>query len=70
MVIVYTGNGKGFVGIMGDRLPFSSHKKAANTNLILTGRNAPKRLIEMADIATEMREIKYRFTLAKQGIEY
>lgn len=109
-------SGKGFVGIMGDRLPLSVHKKAAkqalklaekaiiskkydlvildevnvaiglklipekevikivkkaaNINLILTGRNAPKKIIDLADIATEMKEIKYRFTPAKQGIEY
>jgi len=109
-------SGKGFVGIMGDRLPRSVHKKAArdalkladkaiagkkydlvildeinvavglklisekeimklikkaaNTNLILTGRNASKKIIDLADIVTEMKEVKYRFTPAKQGIEY
>ena len=108
--------GKGFVGIMGDRLPRSAHKKAAkdalkladkaisskkydliildeinvaiglklisekdvmklvkkaaNVNLILTGRNASKKIIDLADIATEMKEIKYKFTPAKQGVEY
>ncbi len=109
--------GKGFIGIMGDRLPRSVHKKAAKQalslatkkvaskkydliildeinvaiglglisekevinlikkipkgiDLILTGRNAPKRLINLADIATEMKEIKYKFNPAKQGIEY
>lgn len=109
--------GKGFVGIMNDRLPRSIHKKAAektlnftekiikskkydlvildeinvaislkliNKNkvlkilknlppeidLILTGRNAPKEFIKLADIATEMKEIKYKKREAKTGIEY
>lgn len=108
--------GKGFVGIMGDRLPRSIHKKAAkeslkladkaisdkrydlvildevnvainlklisekdviktvkkaaNISVILTGRNAPKKIIDLADIATEMKEIKYKFKPAKEGVEY
>ena len=109
--------GKGFVGIMNDRLPFSIHKKTAQATLktaekkilskkydliildeinvavglkliseknvlkvlkklpqgidiILTGRNAPKKFIDLADIATEMKEIKYKFRQAKQGVEY
>lgn len=109
--------GKGFVGILGDKLPRSVHKKAAQQTLklaektilskkydlvildevnvaiglklisekevlkvlkktpddvdvILTGRNAPKKFIDLADIATEMKEIKYKFKPVKQGIEY
>ena len=109
--------GKGFVGIMGDRLPRSIHKKTARDTLkfakktilskkydlvildemnvavglklisendvlkvlrkvpnsidvILSGRNAPKKLVDLADIATEMKEIKYKFRPSKQGIEY
>ena len=109
--------GKGFVGIMGDRLPFSIHKKTARETLkmaekkilskrydlvildevnvaiglnlisekdvlkllkkapqgidiILTGRDAPKKIINLADIATEMKEIKYKFRPVKRGIEY
>ncbi|MEK7659450.1 MAG: cob(I)yrinic acid a,c-diamide adenosyltransferase [Patescibacteria group bacterium] len=109
--------GKGFVGILGDRLPRPVHKKAAEKTLklaektilskkydlvildevnvavglkliskeevlktlekiprgvdiILTGRNAPKKFIDLADIATEMREIKYKFRTVKQGLEY
>ena len=48
----------------------NNNTKAANMNLILTGRNASKKIVDLADIATEMKEIKYRFTPAKQGIEY
>ncbi len=109
--------GKGFVGIMGDRLPRSVHKKAAQktlklaekiilskkydlvildevnvaislklisendilkilkkapqgTDIILTGRNAPQKFIYLADIATEMKEIKYKFGPVKRGVEY
>jgi len=109
--------GKGFVGILGDRLPRSNHKKAARAalklaekkisskkydlvildevnvavglklisekdvlkilkmvprgiDLVLTGRNAPKKFVDLADIATEMKEIKYKFNPAKKGIEY
>ena len=104
--------GLGFIGILGDKLRFSQHKKAAhkalayfkkematnrwdliildeinvaislkllkvkevlaaikkfpkNKLLILTGRGAPKELIKIADLATEMRELKHPF---KKGI--
>ncbi|MEK7194051.1 MAG: cob(I)yrinic acid a,c-diamide adenosyltransferase [Patescibacteria group bacterium] len=114
--------GMGFVKILGDKLPFSEHKKAAQkalalakkainppaggqkwdliildeinvavnlklikagevlkifkkspADLILTGRGAPKSFIKLADLVTEMKEIKHPFKkggLAKKGIEY
>lgn len=112
--------GKGFVKILGDRLPFSEHKKAAQVtfdllykevlsgkwdvvvadeiigaivgkllsltnvlrlikhkphtvDLVLTGRHAPEALLEKADLATEMKEIKHPFKkgiLAKKGIDF
>ena len=109
--------GKGFVGIMGDRLPRSVHKKAAKDTLklaektilskkydlvildeinvavglklisenevlkmlkktpqgidvVLTGRGAPKKFVDLAEIGTEMKEIKYKFRPSKQGLEY
>ncbi|MBS7638978.1 MAG: cob(I)yrinic acid a,c-diamide adenosyltransferase [Candidatus Bathyarchaeia archaeon] len=43
------------------------------TTVVLTGRNAPKELIERADLVTEMREIKHpwkRGVQARRGIEY
>jgi cob(I)alamin adenosyltransferase len=43
-----------------------------NTELILTGRNAPDAVIERADLVTEMREIKHYFQkgiMAREGIE-
>ncbi|MEM2913763.1 MAG: cob(I)yrinic acid a,c-diamide adenosyltransferase [Candidatus Bathyarchaeia archaeon] len=44
-----------------------------STTIILTGRNAPKELIERADLVTEMHEIKHpwrRGIQARKGIEY
>ncbi|MEM2320630.1 MAG: cob(I)yrinic acid a,c-diamide adenosyltransferase [Candidatus Bathyarchaeia archaeon] len=44
-----------------------------STTVVLTGRNAPKELIEVADLVTEMREIKHpwrRGVQARRGIEY
>ncbi|HEX9912393.1 MAG TPA: cob(I)yrinic acid a,c-diamide adenosyltransferase, partial [candidate division Zixibacteria bacterium] len=96
--------GKGYVGIFGDKLPLSEHKKAAKRalefaktrglssryfmiildevnialklrllkidevikfikklqnkiHIVLTGRDAPKKLIQIADLVTEMKEI-------------
>lgn len=113
--------GKGFVGILGDKLPFKEHQKSAQAGLklaekiivlkkydliildeinnavdlklikasdvlkilkkfpkdkdiILTGRNAPKSFIKIADIVTEMKEIKHTFQKNKKsmrkGVEY
>jgi cob(I)alamin adenosyltransferase len=42
-------------------------------NIILTGRNAPKKLVDLADLVTEMSEIKHPFKkgiLAQPGIDY
>ena len=44
-----------------------------NKILILTGRNAPKEFIELADLATEMKEIKHPYQdkkLAKITVEF
>jgi cob(I)alamin adenosyltransferase len=47
--------------------------RASRTNVVLTGRDAPPELIDIADTATEMRKIKHvydRGVTAKKGIEY
>ncbi|MFC1732485.1 cob(I)yrinic acid a,c-diamide adenosyltransferase [candidate division KSB1 bacterium] len=47
--------------------------KNKNTELILTGRGAPKEIMEKADLVTEMNLIKHYFdkgVLARRGIEY
>jgi cob(I)alamin adenosyltransferase len=46
--------------------------KPENVELVLTGRNAPERVIEEADLVTEMREVKHyyqRGVKARRGIE-
>ena len=48
-------------------------EKPDNVELILTGRYAPGELIEMADIVTEMLEIKHPYRIGyktREGIEY
>jgi len=109
--------GKGFVGIMGDKLPFAEHQVAAreglaqarakiksgdydlvvldeinnavymdlvplddvldlvenrpdNTSIILTGRYAHPRLIALADLVTEMRDIKHPAGAFRKGIGF
>jgi cob(I)alamin adenosyltransferase len=47
--------------------------KPKHVELILTGRYAPKEIIEAADLVTEMKEIKHPFNngyQARKGIEY
>ncbi len=46
--------------------------KPENTELIMTGRYAPKELIQKADLVTEMQEIKHYYSkgvIARDGIE-
>jgi cob(I)alamin adenosyltransferase len=48
-------------------------ERAPGTNVVVTGRNAPAELIDIADTATEMRKIKHVYDTgvkAKKGIEY
>ena len=48
-------------------------QKPAELHVILTGRNAPSELIEIADLVTEMQEIKHPYSqgiIAQKGIEY
>ncbi len=48
-------------------------EKPENVELVLTGRNAPKSIIEIADLVTEMKEIKHYYkdgVPAREGIEY
>lgn len=47
--------------------------KPQNVELILTGRRADKRLIELADLVTEMKEVKHPFRRgieARRGFDY
>ncbi len=48
-------------------------KKPETTEVIITGRYAPRELMEMADLVTEMKEIKHYYTdgiKARKGFEY
>ncbi|MCR4429043.1 MAG: cob(I)yrinic acid a,c-diamide adenosyltransferase [Caldiserica bacterium] len=48
-------------------------RKPERTHLILTGRGAPKEVIDLADTVSEIREIKHAFRKgipAKKGIEF
>lgn len=47
--------------------------KPRHVELVLTGRSAPPKIIEVADLVTEMREIKHPYSQgieARKGIEY
>ncbi len=48
------------------------NNKPYDVELVLTGRRAPEELIEIADLVTEMKEVKHYYTqgvLARDGIE-
>jgi len=55
-----------------DEIKFLIENKPETTELVLTGRNAPNELIELADLVTEMKEVKHYFqkgVMARKGIE-
>ena len=48
-------------------------QKPPSLHLVLTGRNAPKKLLQLADLVSEVKEMKHpyrRGILAQKGIEY
>ena len=48
-------------------------EKPERLNVILTGRNAHEKIIELADMVTEMREVKHHYKKgikAQKGIEF
>lgn len=48
-------------------------KKPAGVELVLTGRNAPRQIINKADLVTEMRKVRHPFDrglAARKGIEF
>jgi cob(I)alamin adenosyltransferase len=47
--------------------------RSPKTNVVITGRDAPDELVELADTVTEMRKVKHAYDRgikAKKGIEY
>ena len=56
-----------------DRVTTFLAKKADGLHVIITGRNAPEEIINLADLVTEMREIKHVYqqgVTAIKGIDY
>lgn len=48
-------------------------EKRGETNIILTGRNAPREFIDAADLVTEMKKVKHPFDKGmegREGLEY
>ena len=58
---------------LADVLSFLQNEKPHDTHVIITGRNAPDALLELADLATEMALVKHPFrsgVKAQAGIEF
>jgi cob(I)alamin adenosyltransferase len=54
-------------------LAFMREEKPEGTHVVITGRNAPEELVELADLATEMTLLKHPFrsgVKAQPGIEF
>tara|TARA_A100001011_G_scaffold329482_1_gene354763 strand:- start:134 stop:469 length:336 start_codon:yes stop_codon:yes gene_type:complete len=52
---------------------FLKNERPENTHVVLTGRNAPLELIEIADLVTEMKVVKHPFRSgikAQKGVEF
>ena len=66
------------IALAHDYLPVSEviealSKRTAGIHVVITGRSAPKALIDAADLVTEMTEIKHPFSegvKAQSGIEF
>jgi len=59
--------------IDGDAVAAVLRGRPANVSVIVTGRDAPDALIEIADTVTEMRKVKHAYDsgiVAKRGIDY
>lgn len=56
-----------------ERVVTALSQRPEHVHVICTGRNAHPRLVELADLVTEMREVKHPYTkgiLAQRGIDY
>lgn len=59
--------------IDGEAVVVAIRERPAHVNVVLTGRDAPASLVELADTVTEMRSVKHAFERgirAKKGIDY
>lgn len=60
-------------GLVGENEVVDLIKKRGKTHVILTGRGASKKLIEMADLVTEMKKVKHPFDkgiAARSGLDF
>ena len=58
---------------MWKKLSTTLRRRPERLHVICTGRNAHPKLVELADLVTEMREVKHPYTkgiLAQRGIDY
>lgn len=73
LVIVEEGNVAVSCGLFSEEMLLELiDKKPDNVELVITGRNATERLVEKADLVTEMKEIKHYYkkgVTARIGIE-
>jgi cob(I)alamin adenosyltransferase len=56
-----------------DEVVAAVSSRSPSTNVVITGRDAPSKLVEIADTVTEMRKIKHAYDQgigARKGIEY
>lgn len=56
-----------------DEVEAAIRGRPEKTSIILTGRDAPEALVELADTVTEMRKVKHAFdrgVMARKGIDY
>lgn len=56
-----------------DEVVAALHNRPQSVNVIVTGRDAPEALIEIADTVTEMRKVKHAYDvgiMARRGIDY
>jgi cob(I)alamin adenosyltransferase len=59
--------------IDGDSVVRTLVERPAHVNVIVTGRDAPARLIDIADTVTDMRNVKHAYEsgiAAKRGVDY
>jgi cob(I)alamin adenosyltransferase len=62
-----------FDWIDGDSFVAALEGRPAHVNVIVTGRDADQRLVEIADTVTEMRKVKHAFdagVVARKGLDF
>ena len=56
-----------------DQLCAILKNRPANVEIVLTGRDAPKKLVQIADLVTEMKEVRHYYkkgVKARKGVEF